>query len=48
VLLLFLELADVFDGALEYGALVLVAVWHEAGDLIDAFIYGLTTPTLNW
>jgi hypothetical protein len=48
VFLLFLKLTDILDGPLEYGALVLVAIWHKAGDLVDAFINGLTTSTFHW
>lgn len=46
-LLFFLELADVLDGTLQDCALVLVAVWYKAGDLVDAFVDGFTAASLN-
>jgi hypothetical protein len=48
VLLLFLELADIFDGALQDSALVLVTVWYEAGNLVDSLIDSFTSSALNW
>lgn len=47
VLLLFLKLANVFDGALQNGTLVLIAVWYEAGDLVDSLVDSLTSASLN-
>lgn len=46
-LLLFLQLADVFDCTLQNGALVLVAVGHEVRDAIDSFVDSLTATTFH-
>jgi hypothetical protein len=40
-------LVDVFDGPLEYRALVLVAVRHKTSNLVDALINGFTTSAFN-
>lgn len=48
VFLLFLELANVFDGALQNGALVLVTVWYKAGDLVDSLVDSFASSSLNW
>jgi hypothetical protein len=47
VLLLFLELANIFDGALQNGTLVLVAVWYETGNLVDSLVDSFTSSPLN-
>jgi hypothetical protein len=41
-------LADVLDGTLQNGTLVLVAVRHKTGNLVDPFIDCLTASALNW
>lgn len=46
-LLLFLELADILDGTLQDRTLILVAVWHKARDLVDAFVDGFTATSFN-
>lgn len=47
VLLLFLKLTNVFNGALKNGALVLITVRYEAGDLVDSLVDSLTSTSLN-
>ena len=47
VLFIFLQLADVFDGALQDSTFVLVAIWHKTGNLIDTLVDGFTPPTFH-
>lgn len=46
--LVFLELGDELDGALEDGAFVLLATWDNLGQLINPFVDGLSAAALNW
>jgi hypothetical protein len=47
VLLLFLELANIFDGPLQDSTLILVTVWYEAGDLVDSLVDSFTSSSLD-
>lgn len=47
VLLFFLKLQDIFNGALEYRTLVLIAVWYKTGNLVDTFINSFAATTFN-
>lgn len=47
-LLFLVQLADVLDGTLQNGALVLVTVRDKLSDLVDALVDGLATTTFHW
>ena len=47
LLLVLLELGDELHGALEDGALVLLAAWNDLGEFVDALVDGLAAAAFN-
>lgn len=47
LLLVFFQLGNELHSTLQDGALVLLAAWNNFGELVDAFVDGLTTATFD-